>query len=215
MKRAFLAVLCAVLCVGVRAQTHGGVQDVNVDFMLRGYFYAGSKIVDKNAPGGFGTSDNFPRAIIPEMKVQEGRLSLVVLPDEEAVFAQKYRGLKVLVVNATSDPVGLAASDSRLNIVQEALDRDGQWKPIEYLPSSWCGNSHHTVYLGPQEYWDFNAARYTGRFKTKIRVTLNQRISNDQIMVIHSNEYDGGVNPNQFKMQQGHKPNSIMDPYNN
>jgi hypothetical protein len=215
MKRALLAVLFAVLCVGVQGQTRGGLQNLSVDFMTRGYFFAGSRIVDKDAPGGFGPSDNFPRAIAPGMKVPEGQLSLVVLPDEESVFAKKYRGLKVLVVNSTTDTVGLAASDSRLNIVQEALDRDGQWKPIEYLPSSWCGNSYHTVFLGSNEYWEFDAARYSGRFKTKIRVTLNQRISNDQMMVIHSNEYDGGVNPNQFKVQQGHKPTNIMDPYNN
>jgi len=79
----------------------------------------------------------------------------------------------VFLVNTTKEQVTFSASDSRLYIVQEALDRDSKWKPIEYLPSSWCGNSYHHVFLGANEYWEFAAARYTGEFKTRLRFRLD------------------------------------------
>jgi hypothetical protein len=183
--------------------------------MMRGYFCAGSRIVDKQALGGFGTSENFPKAI--EARIAAGRagVSLIAKPGEPAIFWGKYKGLKVLLVNTTNGQVGFAASDSRLSIVQEALDKSGKWKPIEYLPSSWCGNSYHTVFLGPNEYWEFAAPRYTGKIKTKLRFRLDWQSPGTEKVTIYSNVFQGSVNPHQFTMQQGHSPTSIMDPYNN
>ena len=191
------------------------LEDLNIDFMLRGYFYAGSRIEDKKALGGFGKSQNFPKALSSNINVAPGKISLIALPEEEIVFAEKYKGMKVLLVNATDEQAAFSASDSRFYIVQEALDRDGKWKPIEYLPSSWCGNSYHTVFLGANEYWEFAAARFTGEFKTKLRFRLDLQKSETEKITIYSNEFDGGVNAKQFTIQQGHKPTSIMDPYNN
>ena len=218
MKKLFFALLFVSLSICVGAQdkhAHGSLKDLNVDFMMRGYFCAGSKIEDKQAFGGFGTSENFPKAIDPKMSVTRNEISLIAMPDEAAVFAQKYKGMKVVLVNATNGIVGFPASDSRLYIVQEALDQRGAWKPIEYIPSSWCGNSYHTVFLGPSEYWEFAAARYTGKFKTRLRFRLDGQMSGTEKITIYSNEFVGGVNAGQFTTQQGHNPTSIMDPYNN
>lgn len=212
---ALLFVSLSISALGQEGRSHGPLKDLDVDFMMRGYFYAGSKVLDQNAPGGFGTSDNFPKAIEPAMNVRRGEISLVAEPGEEVAFGEKYRGMKVLLVNATQEEVAFSASDSRLYIVQEALDRDGKWKPIEYLPASWCGNSYHRVFLGANQYWEFAAARYTGRFKTKLRFRLDERKSETETMTIYSNEFEGGVNPKQFTVKQGHKPTSIMDPYDN
>lgn len=215
-------ILCALLFVslgvcadGQEAQSNRALENLNVDFMMRGYVYAGSKVEDKGALGGFGTSQNFPKAIDPDMSVRQGEISLIAKVDDEAVFDGKYKGLKLLLVNATNEQVAFPASDSRLYIVQEALDRDGKWKPVEYLPSSWCGNSYHNVFLGAQEYWEFAAARYTGKFKTRLRFRLDGQKSKTEKMAIYSNEFGGSVNAKQFTIQQGHTPTSIMDPYNN
>jgi hypothetical protein len=162
---------------GQENQSRKPLEDLNVEFMLRGYFYAGSKIEDKQAFGGFGTSQNFPKALATGLSVRPGEISLIAIPDEAVIFDAKYRGLKVLLVNGTDHRVGFPASDSRLYIVQEARDQKGNWKPIEYLPSSWCGNSYHTVFLGPNEYWEFSAARYRGKFKTKLRFRLDWQTS--------------------------------------
>lgn len=212
---ALLFVSVSICAWGQKHQSLKPLENLNVDFMMRGYFCAASKIEDKQAFGGFGTSENFPKPLATHISVRPGEISFVAKPDEVAIFAAKYKGLKVLLVNGTGEPVGFPASDSRLSIVQEALDQKGNWKPIEYLPSSWCGNSYHTVFLGPSEYWEFAAARYTGKFKTKFRFRLDWQTSGNKRAPIYSNEFEGGVNPNQFTIQQGHKPTSIMDPYNN
>lgn len=218
MNKTLFAVLFIALGVCVHGQEKRPsrpLNDLNVEFMMRGYFYAGSSIEDKQAPGGFGPSDNYPKAIGSGMAVPSGTISLIVKPDQGTVFDGKYRGLSVLLVNGTNERKGFPASDSRLYIVQEALDKDGKWKPVEYLPSSWCGNSYHTVFLGPRQYWQFAAARYTGKFKTKLRFRMDWQKSQSEKSTIYSNEFSGSINAKQFTHQQGHKPMSIMDPYNN
>ena len=218
MKKTFFALLFFSLSIcagGQDKQSHRSLKDLNVDFMMRGYFFAGSTIEDKQALGGFGTSQNLPKAIDPKMSVSQDEISLIAKPDEAVLFAEKYKGMRVVLVNATNGTVGFPASDSRLYIVQEALDGRGEWKPIEYLPSSWCGNSYHTVFLGPNEYWEFAAARYTGKIKTRLRFRFDWQKSGTEKITIYSNEFEGSVNARQFTIQQGHKPTSIMDPYNN
>lgn len=99
--------------------------------------------------------------------------------------------------------------------MQEAIDIDGQWKPVEYLPLSWCGNSYHMVFPDPKQYWEFAAARYTGKFKTRLRFRLQWQKSDTQKLTVYSNEFDGSVNAKQFTVKQEHTPGSIMDPYDN
>jgi len=52
-------------------------------------------------------------------------------------FHYCYRGYKLLLVNNTSDNVVLQAQDSRLYMNLQALDKNNEWRDIEYLPSSW------------------------------------------------------------------------------
>jgi len=218
MKKTVFSVLLLTLSVcaqGQEKQSATRLEDLNVQFMMRGYFFAGSRIPDRQAPGGFGQSDNYPKAIVPIMPVTRGMVSLIADTSETPAFNGKYRGLRVLLVNGTNEIVGFSASDSRLYIVQEARGLDGKWKPIEYLPSSWCGNSYHTVFLGPKQYWEFAAPRYNGKIKTRLRIRLEWQKSQFQKLTIYSNEFDGSVNAKQFTVQQGHQPTNIMDPYNN
>ncbi len=207
-------IVVAVAAVSAQQNRSTQFKNLNVNFMLRGYFYAGSRIEDKNALGGFGPSENFSKTIDANANVPANTVSLIALSEEETVFAKEFIGIKVRLINTTGERIAFPASDSRLDIVQEAIDRDGKWKPIEYLPSSWCGNSYHTVFLGPNEYWEFAAAKYNGKFKTKLRFRL-QSPKLERTEFIYSNEFDGSVNPKQFTVEQGHKPTSIMDPYNN
>jgi hypothetical protein len=179
---------------------------VNVKFMTRGYCMAGSRFDDK-ALGGFGQSDNVPQRLSHEDFGRKGELSLVALPEDAVPFG-RYRGLRVVLVNRTGKEIPFPASDSRLSIIQEARDAGGEWKPVEYLPSSWCGNSHHNVFLPEGHYWEFAAPAYTGAIKTKLRFVLLGDTP------LYSQEFDGSVNPEQFTQKQGHTPADIMDPYN-
>jgi hypothetical protein len=166
-----------IIAFAQRTSSHKPNEVLNINFMLRGYFYASSLIEDQHALGGFGTSQKFPKAVEPNNSFPQGKISLVARPDVETIFAKKYKGLTVLLINMTSEQVGINAQDSRLYITQEARDTDGKWKPVEYLPSSWCGNSYHRVTLGSREYWSFAAVRFTGRLKTKFRFRLDHQTS--------------------------------------
>lgn len=86
----------------------------------------------------------------------------------------------------------------------------GEWLPIEYLPSSGCGNSYHNVYLEENEYWVFKIPKFKGRIKTKLRYRL--KIGKGEF--IYSNEIPTSINKKQLTEKEGHKPSGIMDPYN-
>jgi hypothetical protein len=184
------------------------LKPVDVQFMLRGYCYAGSR-PDKDAPGGYGPSENMPKQLGELTHGRTNEISLVALPEEVKPFGASHSGFRLLLINRTRSELVLAASDSRIAIVQEALDEKGQWRPVEYLPSSWCGNSYHRVFLPAGHYWEFSAPRYSGTIKTKLRFVLQGK------QPVYSNVFDGTINAKQFTVQQGHRPTSIMDPYNN
>jgi len=182
---------------------------VSVKFMLRGYCYAGSRMKDDKALGGFGRSDNLPKKIMSHGAKSSGSCYLLAQPTVETTFGGN-KGMRLALVNGTKDVIVFNASDSRLSIIQEAKDESGNWRPIEYLPSSWCGNSYHRVFLGPGEYWTFPAPRYEGTFKTTLRFRLGHPRAKSTLF---SNEFEGSINPEQFTVQQPYNPQSIMDPY--
>jgi len=129
MKKVLFVALILALNIIAFAQSnssHKATEVLNINFMLRGYFYAGSLIEDQRAFGGFGTSGNLPKAVDPNNSFPQGTISLVARPDVETIFAKKYKGLTVLLVNLTSEPVAFNAQDSRLYITQEARDTDGK-----------------------------------------------------------------------------------------
>lgn len=198
-----LSLMTAMTVLGVEE-----LKPVDVKFMVRGYCLAGSR-VDQQALGGFGKADNSPKKIESSELGKADAISLVAVPDEAAPFAKTYQGFRLLLLNRTKTEAPFAASDSRLSIVQEAQDANGKWLPVEYLPSSWCGNSYHKVFLPAGHYWEFTAPKYTGAVKTKLRFVLQGGKA-----PVYSNEFEGSINLQQFTVKQGHTPTNIMDSYN-
>jgi hypothetical protein len=184
---------------------------LRVSVMRRGYFEAYS-VAGNPGLGGHSTSDNLPRSLAATDAPAVSGVALAALPDERRgyqVGTTVYDGYRVVLANASQAPLEIAASDSRLPIVQEALDVDGNWRPIEYLPSSFCGNSWHTLILQPGEYWDFTAPRYGGGLATELRF----RMTLDDGTELHSQPVGGSIDPRQFTDKEGHRPTNIMDPY--
>jgi hypothetical protein len=190
--------------------TSFALKKVNVSFMLRGYFYAASSIKDTLAPGGFASSDNIAKQIVNETTQWDKwpGLSLYIDTTAPAKFADGYEGFKVFLINKTGEIKSFPGSDSRLSIIAEVF-HNGSWMPVEYLPSSWCGNSYHMVYLKSNEYWEFDVPRYSGKLKTKLRYKLTA--GNKE--VYYSNEITAFINRKQLTDKQGHNPQGIMDPY--
>lgn len=183
-------------------------QDLNIDFMLRGHLYAKSSIIDSTALGGFGGSNNLPKKINENLAFAADGLLLKIDTTQPTTINDKYNGYKLYFANKSDTILRLEASDSRLSIIAEVFHK-GEWKPIEYLPSSWCGNSYHDVYLKQNEYWEFDIPKFTGKIKTKLRYKLI--LGKDKYL--YSNEIRTRINKGQLENKKGHKPNGIMDPY--
>ena len=196
----------------------------NVDFMLRGYCYASSDV--ESASVGWGGSRNRFRPIEEAPFLPDG-FSLVVIHDDTTRFADRYRGMKLYIANRTSHVMLFQAQDSRLHLKLQAQDERGEWRDIEHLPFSWCGNSYHTLSLPPDSYWSFTIPVYEGGFRTRLRAELTyvpdstvQSHSTNALAqyesggIIYSNEFEGSINPGQFWRKKIYSPQGIMDPYN-
>lgn len=188
---------------------------LNTEYMTSGYFTAFSE-QDEEDLGGFGRSLNSAKPIADNKLFKPRELSVLVDNHPLDTFARKYKGFTVYVANNLVDTVKFNAQDSRLYMNVQAKDARGNWRDIEHLPGSWCGNSYHTLKLEPNHYWEFVTPVYDGAFKTKLRIKLEVRSSGkskDHTRTIYSNEYDGSVNPGQFWNTDHHIPSGIMDPY--
>ena len=175
-------------------------------YMQPGHFRAGSPIVDREALGGFASSDNYPRRL--DRPVPADAISLIALPGVPAAFKGPFQGFRVILANTTGQQVPFQAVDSRLSIVREALDTEGNWRPVEYLTSSWCGNSYHRVFLPPDHYWSFAAPVYQGPFHTAMRFVL---YADHGVDPIYSNSFPGSIHPEQFSLEPNQDPADIMD----
>jgi hypothetical protein len=193
------------------ADTNYSLKRINVSYMLRGYFYAASGVKDTLAPGGFGESGNHPKTINSKTKyTNTGSGPVMEIDTSEIVsFGNGYEGYKMILANQSGKTLKFSASDSRLNIIAEVFINKA-WRPIEYLPSSWCGNSYHTLYLKDNGYWEFAIPKYYGKVKVKLRYKL-QGVQNE---VYYSNEIQASINMKQLTVKEGHKPQDLMDSYN-
>ncbi|HXB13702.1 MAG TPA: hypothetical protein VNZ45_17065 [Bacteroidia bacterium] len=149
------------------------------------------------------------------MVIKEKSLQLIIDSSKRGFWEEKFVGYKLFLCNNSRQTAYFPAEDSRVYICLQAKDRLGNWKDIEYIPHSWCGNSYHTLYLAKKEYWQFDIPIYQGEIKTQIRASViyEDNLNGDR-KVIYSNPISGSINPGQFWRKMGHHAVDIMDPYN-
>lgn len=204
-----------------KIEKNNTLKSLNIDYMNRGYYYAYSK-PNKSDIGGFGTSRNLPVKCITE-NFPKNKVSVIVDLNNQDTIQNMYLGFKVFVVNNSNKNINFNAQDSRLYMKVQALNEIGIWNDIEYLPSSWCGNSYHTLTLDTNNYWTFKTPKYEGEYKTKLRIELeyidpkikSKKRRKESEITIYSNEFEGSVNPAQFWNKRQYYPKGIMDPYYN
>lgn len=103
------------------------------------------------------------------------------------------KAMSVFITNPTSKSIRVEEQDWRLMLIQEALDKSGKWKPIEYWEYSGCGNSYGGIALRPKHLIMIKILKYSGNYKTKIRL----KFLNDSI-VYYSKPFSGSINLSQF-----------------
>lgn len=187
------------------------LDSLDIVYQLQGECYAFSSEKNEQPSNGEWHSPNRPL----ETNGRFTQDKLYLLAEEQPV---KYGdtdivGHKLYLVNTTNKKAVFGVQDSRLSIITEVLDQYGNWKPITYLPSSFCGNSYHTITLDKNEYWEFIQPVYTGEFETKLRYRLDGQEGGKTIV---SNEITTCINPEQMNPEQKERNKgggNLMDPY--
>jgi len=201
-----------------KGDTAGTLKNLDIDYMNRGYCTAYSSMIDEKTKGfgGWGTSRNLPQSISASGNFESNALSVKIISASADTFARQYKGQAMYVANSTLFPIRFNAQDSLLYLKLQAKDSQGNWRDIEYLPSSWCGNSYHTLLLVSGQYWRFSIPAYQGSLQTFVRASLAYIDPTDpkKEKILYSNAISAGINPAQFWNKQAYTPVGIMDPYN-
>ncbi|RCL72787.1 MAG: hypothetical protein DBW72_05940 [Flavobacteriales bacterium] len=100
------------------------------------------------------------------------------------------------LVNTSDSTFSANIQDGSLIIIQEALDKDGNWNPIEYWVYSGCGNSYFSLKLDTGKYVMIPIKKYSGKFKTKIRLKFKYGAD-----VLYSESFEGSLNVSQFEKE--------------
>lgn len=99
-----------------------------------------------------------------------------------------------LINNNDTLTVDVEVQDGSFQMICEVLDKNGEWKPIEYWTSSWCGNSYFTYNIPPKHVAYTLVNCYKGTISTSARLKLTTGFG-----IIYSNTFNISVNKGQFK----------------
>lgn len=103
----------------------------------------------------------------------------------------------VYIINQTPNKKALLGKDSHIFGLQEALDTNGRWRPIEGRARDFCGHGYFGLNIEPKEFVTVLFPKYKGNYKTKIRV----RIKNGDNIYI-SQSFDGLINEKQLYLER-------------
>lgn len=112
-------------------------------------------------------------------------------------YYKSYRGY---ITNTSKSITKLETEGSSVQLIQEALDPIGNWRPIEYWSYSFCGNSYHEYLVMPGDLIMIKIPKYNGEFHTKLRL----RMQNDREIYI-SQPFNGNICMSQFDTIERYK----------
>lgn len=99
------------------------------------------------------------------------------------------------LVNMTDSSFSAKAQDGSLLIIQEALDENNKWQPIEFWVPSGCGNSYfNPLRLDSGKCILVPIKKYNGNYKTKFRLKFNFGKS-----IMYSDTFEGSLDKSQFR----------------
>ncbi len=104
------------------------------------------------------------------------------------------------LINAQKRSILLSTMAGIPLIIQEAIDTNGNWRPIEYWQGSFCGNAYYPIKMPPMSYLTGGVVKYTGDFETKLRLKLK-----DREKIFYSPIFKGKINLEQFELREEHQ----------
>lgn len=188
----------------------GRVADANFSFLVR----------SSTDPG---TVANENPVVTPRPLTQVSQPIQFDIIDEPMVWAERFAGFKVRMTNISDADINLTAHDGSIDVVQQARDRDGNWRDLEYKPNYFCGNSYARWVFRAGTAWEFIAPRFTGRFTTELRfafVDASARYADPAVAakhplgVMYSQTFIGSINDSQFTRRRHRRwHRGEVDPY--
>ena len=101
----------------------------------------------------------------------------------------------IFIKNSSNENLVLVPQDNSLYLIQEAIDKKGNWKPIDFWGFSTCGNSYdRKINFNSNQIIELDSPKYKGDFSTKIRFKL--RLNNQ---VYYSNSLPSTINISKFQ----------------
>lgn len=126
-------------------------------------------------------------------------VELNILVDTTQIITNKNRAAyPVMIENLHSDTIYIGYG-SYIPIITEALNKKGEWKPIEERFIYMCGYGLELIILPPKQIVVTSELVYTGDFKTKLRIKLGSN---------YSREFTGSINLTQFESEWDSNGNS-------
>lgn len=101
------------------------------------------------------------------------------------------------LINSSESTFSAERQDGSLIMIQEALNEQGKWLPIEYWVYSGCGNSYfNPLKLESGKSVMVPIKKYSGNFKTKIRLKLKAGKT-----TFFSESFAGAIDKSQFNKE--------------
>lgn len=168
------------------------LESLDIDYQLMTWFTEGKY--------NFGWAPIHNISIIDlqdEIQYEENKLS-ILLSTEKTIFNKTNKGNALYIINDKTEDISVPGVDGALYMVLQAKDKFGNWKNIESMPGSSCGNSYVPTKINSKTIRKYSVPKYSGELKTKIRAVLHIYETKDKIKYIYSNEINGSINPAQF-----------------
>lgn len=113
----------------------------------------------------------------------------------------------VYICNPTDKTTSIPVQGVTTQIIQEARDEKGDWRPIEFWLSGFCGNGKWEYVLKPNYYIITSVYRYSGEFETDLRVKFRRGAK-----VFYSNSFKGSINKKQFNPDEHfNEPHNFLE----
>lgn len=152
--------------------------------------------VDEMIPSKRGIYSSKDQRILKSWSIfSRNRFYAVVRSTEKENYNWLY------LVNDTDKWVGIDCEDGQPKFIQEALNQQGVWLPIEYWVYSTCSFSFNACVLRPKEYAYYKIHKYNGDFYTKMRVKIIIKGK-----LLYSKVFMGMINEEQFE-----KPPKVVE----
>lgn len=144
---------------------------------------------------------DFDEINLPTLKILVDTTQMI---NNERIYFGQLKGdsYAVYIIN-NSNLWYIANMDPEFPILMQAIDRNGEWRHIEYRINSKIDPGLY-YFLEPKSYYVTSARKYEGNFKTKLRLKLKQ-----QGGFVYSNEFSGSINENQFIVPKLPKTNAV------